>query len=244
MSSIRPSRYLKRDHFGTIAIIETPTGLCIERDTGAACLGLRWLARLIAAREARALEQLAGVDGVPPLFAWDGRRLRRGYIDGHAMADGRPLDPHYFRRAHRLLRALRARGVVHNDLAKEANWIVRSDGSPAVVDFQLAIISTRPRSPWFRLLARENLRHLLKHKRTCCPAALTPVERRILARRSWLSRAWRATGKRLYILIARRLLHWEDNEGRGRKAAAGEAASRAQDPAQRYESRADRGRSD
>jgi hypothetical protein len=222
---------LKRDHFGAIAVVDAATGICIERDTAAASFGLRWLARRVAAREARALERLAGVDGVPPLIAWDGRRLRRGYFDGHAMADGRPTDPRYFRRAHRLLRALRDRGVVHNDLAKEANWIVRSDGRPAVVDFQLAMITTRPRSPWFRLLARENLRHLLKHKRTCCPAALTPVERRILARRSWLSRAWRATGKRVYILIARHLLHWEDNEGRGRRAAAGEATSRARDKA-------------
>jgi hypothetical protein len=94
---------------------------------------------------------------------------------------------------------------------------VRDDGAPAVVDFQLAWHSRRPRAPLFRLLARENLRHLLKHKRTYCPDHLTPVERRVLARRSWISRAWRASGKRLYILVARRLLGWEDNEGRGKR---------------------------
>ena len=48
-----------------------------------------------------------------------------------------------------------------------------------------------------RLLAREDLRHLLKHKRTYCPQALTPVERRVLKRHSWLREAWFATGKPL-----------------------------------------------
>ena len=65
-------------------------------------------------------------------------------------------------------------------------------------------------------LMGEDLRHLLKHKRTYCAHALTPVEIRVLARRSWISRAWLATGKRLYKLIARRVFGYWDNEGQGR----------------------------
>jgi RIO-like serine/threonine protein kinase len=213
----RPRR-LKRDHLGAIAVVAEDDGrLVIERDTGAASFGLRWLARRAAAREARALRALSGIDGVPALLSFDGRRLRRSLLRGAVMNEARPRDPVFFRRAHRLLRAMRDRGVLHNDLAKEANWLVRDDGAPAVVDFQLAWVSRRPRGRLFRLLARENLRHLLKHKRTYCPDALSPVERRVLARRSWISRAWRASGKRLYILVARRILGWEDNEGRGRR---------------------------
>jgi len=86
------------------------------------------------------------------------------------------------------------------------------------VDFQIARLG-RPRARLMRLLMREDLRHLLKHKRTYCAERLTPVERRVLARRSWIARAWHATGKRVYIFIARRILRWEDNEGRGRKRA-------------------------
>lgn len=213
----RPRR-LKRDHLGAIAVVDGADGQpVIERDAGAATLGLRWLARRAAAREARALRALRGIDGVPALLSFDGSRLRRAFVDGAVMNEARPRDAAWFRRAHRLLRAMRARGVVHNDLAKEANWLVRVDGAPAVVDFQLAWVARDPRGGLFRLLSRENLRHLLKHKRTYCPDAITPVERRVLARRSWISRAWRTTGKRLYILIARRILRWEDNEGRGRR---------------------------
>lgn len=216
--SDRTPRRLKRDHLGAIAVVaDAQAGLAIERDTDAASFGLRWLARRAAAREAQALRALAGLDGVPALLGFDGRRLRRGFVEGAVMNEAQPRDPEYFRRAFRLLRAMRARGVVHNDLAKEANWLVRADGAPVVVDFQLAWVARNPRAPLFRLLSRENLRHLLKHKRTYCPDQVTPTERRVLARRSWISRAWHATGKRVYILIARRLLNWEDNEGRGKR---------------------------
>lgn len=210
---------LKRDHFGAIdRVVRADGAALIRRDTSAASLGLRWLARRAARREARALAALDGIAGVPRLLRFDGRVLERSLIDGAPMHEARPRDPRFYRAAHRLLKAIRARGVVHNDLAKEANWIVATDGSPAVVDFQLAWIPRR-RGPMFRLLSREGLRHLLKHKRSYCPEALTPTERRVLARRGWIGRFWRRTGKRLYILVARRILNWEDNEARGRRGA-------------------------
>ena len=62
-------------------------------------------------------------------------------------------------------------------------------------------------------LAREDLRHLLKHKRTYCPQDLTAGNRRMLATPSWPARVWSRTGKPLYLLITRRLLGWADREG-------------------------------
>jgi RIO-like serine/threonine protein kinase len=210
-----PVTLLKRDHFGSISLISDARGERIRRDTRDASFGLRWFARLAARREARALTALAGVPGIPPLIHFDGGVLDRGYLDGCTMPEAEPRRIDYFRAAHRLLRQLRARGVAHNDLAKEANWMVRTDGSPALLDFQLASVGAR--GGWFRLMAREDLRHMLKHKRTYCPERLTPTERRVLARRSWLARAWMASGKKLYIFVARRILNWEDNEARGRR---------------------------
>jgi hypothetical protein len=172
-----------------------------------------WLAR----REAQALRRIDGLAATPRLLRWTGRVLDRSYLDGAAMYQRPPHgDVAYFRAARRLLRQVHARGVAHNDLAKEANWLVLVDGSPAIIDFQLATRG-RPRSRLMRLLAREDLRHLLKHKRTYCPRALTPVERRLLKRHSWLRDAWFATGKPVYRFVTRRVLHWEDNEGQGPK---------------------------
>lgn len=210
---------LKRDHFGSITRVTMADGsVRIRRDISDATPALRFLARRAAAREARALRSLAGSHGVPRLLAWNGRVLERSHIAGAPMHVAKPDDPLFFRRAHLLLKRLRHHGVVHNDLAKEANWIVDARGDPAVVDFQLAWVSKR-RGRLFRLLSRESIRHLLKHKRTYCPAALTPSEKRLLARRSWIARLWHATGKRAYILVARRLLGWEDNEARGKRGA-------------------------
>lgn len=207
-------RILKHDAFGEIALVEREGTRLIRRDLTRARLWLRPVARYVAGREARALRALDGVDGVPRLLGWDGRALDRSYIAGRAMQEGAPPALPYFRAARALLHALHARGVVHNDLAKEPNWLIRPDGSPAVVDFQLAIFGA-PRGRFQRLLAREDLRHLLKHKRHYHPGAITPVERRLLSRPSWLRRAWFASGKRVYRWVTRRLLRWEDNEGRG-----------------------------
>ncbi len=104
---------------------------------------------------------------------------------------------------------------MHNDLAKEPNWLVRDDGRPALVDFQIAWTRGR-RGPLFRLLAREDLRHLLKHKRTYCPEALSARQRAILQTPAAHSRFWRATFKPVYKLVARRIFGYWDNEGKGR----------------------------
>jgi hypothetical protein len=204
---------LKADTFGRIERVRSGDAEFIRRDTRPAHWSLRWFARWAAGHEASGLRCLAGVDGVPQLLRWDGRVLERSYMAGAPMQIAQPRDPRWYRDAHRLLKTMRARGLAHNDLAKEPNWLARADGSPAVVDFQMCWVSTR-RGGWFRLLAREDLRHLLKHKRMYCPQALTPVERRVLARRSWVARTWKSTGKRVYKVIARKWFgYWDDDGG-------------------------------
>lgn len=160
------------------------------------------------------MRHLGGMPRLPQLLRWDGRVLDRSYLAGEAMHLQPSRDPRWYAQARRLLHALHRRGIAHNDLAKEANWLVLADGGPGLVDLQLASVG-HPRSPWMRLLMREDLRHLLKHKRSYCPQALTLVERRLLARKSWLRQAWFASGKRVYRFVTRDVLHWRDNEGRG-----------------------------
>ena len=208
-------RELKSDSFGRVLLMQGARGPFVRRDLDATPWWLRLPAWRLARREARALERLAGLPATPQLLAWDGRHLDRSYLDGAAMYQRPPHgDLAYFRAARRLLQQIHRRGLTHNDLAKEANWLVLADGSPGIIDFQLAITG-HPRTRFMRLLAREDLRHLLKHKRTYCGAHLTAVERRLLKRHSWLRNAWFRTGKPAYRFITRRLLKWEDNEGRG-----------------------------
>ncbi len=223
MSAGEKRTLLKRDAFGVVCRVDDcrpeSTLSAVERDTGGARWWLRPAARSLARREARALRTLKGIEGVPQLLHWDGRRLRRSWIEGRPMQQARPADPAYYREALRLLRRLHAAGVLHNDLAKEPNWLVTADGRPALVDFQLAA-RPRRRGIAFRTLAYDDLRHLLKHKRTYCAPCLSERQRRILARRSLISAAWARTGKPVYRLITRRLLGWSDREGAGDRGQA------------------------
>lgn len=211
-------RILKSDVFGEVLLEDG--GQAVRRDTTAARPWLRPLARRLAAREARALRRLAGFGETPKLLSFDGRVLRRSWVAGQPMHVARPADPAYYRDALTLLRRLHRAGVAHNDLAKEPNWLVTPEGRPALVDFQLAHVARR-RGRLFRALAREDLRHLLKHKRTYCPERLTARQRRILATPAPHTRLWRVTGKRVYTFVTRRLLGWADREGAGDRNSSG-----------------------
>jgi serine/threonine protein kinase len=175
------------------------------------------LAQHLFWRERRALAVVRGLN-VGPELLWAGRRaLVRGFVDGAAMHLVKPKgDVAYFRSAKATLRRLHRAGVCHNDLAKEQNWLVGSDGHAYVTDFQLAA-SFRKRSRLFRVLAYEDIRHLLKLKRSYAAEALTPKERKIIARKSIFASVWLATGKKVYKAITRGLFNFTDREGGGRR---------------------------
>src|SRR3954467_10856933 len=174
-------------------------------------------AKHLFARERRALAKARGLHVAPELL-WAGRKaLVRSFIDGVALHLAKPTgDAGYFRSAKQALRQLHRRGICHNDLAKEQNWLRGSDGRAYVTDFQLAACFRR-RSRLFRIAAYEDLRHLLKHKRSYAPEALTPKERKILARKSAVATIWLMTGKKVYQAITRGLFNFTDREGGGRR---------------------------
>jgi hypothetical protein len=174
-------------------------------------------ARHLFARERRALELARGLH-IGPELLWAGKQaLVRGFIDGVALHLAKPFgDVAYFRSAKLALRKLHRAGICHNDLAKEQNWLRGSDGRAYLTDFQLAACFTT-RGRLFRIAAYEDLRHLLKHKRSYAPDALTPSERKILARKSLVASIWLATGKKVYRAITRGIFNFTDREGGGRR---------------------------
>jgi hypothetical protein len=213
----RRSVVLKRDVF---SIVERGTFAGPNGNTDAVVRRIddvpwwsRPFARHFLRREARALAAV-GTFGIAPRLLFAGRRvLVRGFIDGVPLHIARPVgDRAYFRSARAALRKLHAAGFCHNDLAKEQNWLRGADGRAYLTDFQL---STQFRGRAFRIGAYEDLRHYLKHKRSYAPEALTATEKRILARKSWITRIWMATGKKVYIAVTRGLFRFTDREGGG-----------------------------
>ena len=208
---------LKRDVFSTIerGRFHTEAG---EVDAVLRRLdGVPWwsraLAQLLFWRERRALAIASRLGIAPPLLFAGRNVLVRGWIDAVPLHIAKPHgDVGYFRSAKRALRLLHRAGIAHNDLAKEQNWLY-ADGSAYMIDFQRASRIGRSGAR-FRVARYEDLRHLLKHKRRYAPGALTAVERRVLARKSFRARLWMATGKKVYYLITRGL-NFADREGRG-----------------------------
>jgi RIO-like serine/threonine protein kinase len=203
---------LKRDALGTTRLVHDDRRAVVERDTRTARRGVRWLARRLAAREAAALTALAGVAQVPQLLDFDGAVVRRSYLPGMSLHRAAPPARRYFASALRVLRAVHRAGVTHNDLAKEANWIVAEGAVAGIVDFQLALAPAR-RDARFRRRAYEDLRHLLKHKRTYQPQHLTARQRRVLAAPTLGTRLWRTLAKPAYLIVTRGLLRWPERSG-------------------------------
>ena len=201
---------LKRGSLGDIYCETAADSVTTIRDWRMA----RWrgLARFLARREARALSRLAGIEGIPSLIGFERDRLIRSFLPGEVMYRSQPPSREYFREALRLVRRLHRRGVTHNDLAKEANWICVDRAMPGIVDFQLAVCFSR-RSRFFRMLAREDLRHLLKHKRHYQPEALSPRQQAILSTPMWPARWWRILVKPGYVFVTRRILGWPERDG-------------------------------
>ena len=203
---------LKHDALGTTRLVNTGDDSFVERDTRTAHAALRWLARRLAAREAAVLRTLAGQARVPRLLAFDGRVVRRTFLPGRPLHEAQPRSRAYFIDALRVLRRLHRLGIAHNDLAKEANWLVTSGDACAIVDFQLATHASA-RTARFRRHAYEDLRHLLKHKRTYQPKHLTARQLRVLARPTWPTRLWRGLVKPPYHFVTRVVLRWPERAG-------------------------------
>jgi len=126
----------------------------------------------------------------------------------------RPSEAEFYRQAHNILRQLRRRGLTHNDLAKPQNWLMTPQGKPALIDFQLASHHRR-HGALFRYFAYEDFRHLIKQKRSFARDLMTATEWRIVRHRSWPSRLWLKTVKKIYNFCTRGLFHWSDGEGTG-----------------------------
>jgi serine/threonine protein kinase len=203
---------LKRDFYAAVGLYErqsTPDG---ERETSAprqvllkvyhtdplwfpplGALG-RWLCR----REARFLEQLEGVQGIPQLLGLHGPGgLVREYVPGCNLREfsrTAVVDANFFPRLSAILAAVHERGMAHNDLSKPENVLVTPDGAPVLIDFQIARRLLSGPGPIMRAMSRWVIRqmqltdcyHLAKQHRRRRPLDFTPEQREAMKRKGWL----------------------------------------------------------
>lgn len=164
---------LKRDFYAATGVYRpadaTSTGVRLllkiyHTDALAKVIPLRSLGRLLCWREALYLRRLAHVDGVPRYWGRFGESgLIREFLPGrnlreHLRVAGRP-DSSFFPKLSAILDAVHARGVAHNDLSKPENILVSPDGSPVLIDFQIALILPWRDRPIAGFLSRVILRY-------------------------------------------------------------------------------------
>jgi len=213
---------LKRDALGRVERIEGAHGVLVRRVACGGAIPLSGVfARLFARRERRALEALAGLEGVPRLVRdaqLEAPRpsavVLRSFIEGRPLSRADELPEDFFEHLDLLVVALHARGVCHNDLHKEQNIVVGPDGLPNLVDFQLSSVHAR-RGFVFASRAREDLRHVEKHRNRYTrlgrgPGGALQRGAGTSYRRSFLARAWKRGGKPFYQFVTRRILRTRD----------------------------------
>lgn len=173
------SERLKHDSWAATGVYRSATRTVIckfNRQQAILGLPMRWLGRLLAARERGIHARLAGIEGVPAALGAvraGGRLLphavAREFVAGHALAEGEWVDEAFFPRLSALLAEVHRRGVAHVDLHKRENILVDEAGRPHLIDFQISV-ALPDRGAWaaalrgvLRMLQRCDEYHLLKH---------------------------------------------------------------------------------
>jgi hypothetical protein len=173
---------------------------------------MQWLGQWLCRREMRFYRALADLPAVPELL---GRLGDTGFIHdfvpGRPLAGKRPpvdlpaasaveppavsaveppLPDGYFDALMSLMEVLHRRGIAYVDTNKPQNILLGDDGNPHLIDFQISVDlhflgHNFIGRALLRRFAREDVYHLLKHKKRLREDLLTPQERHIVEHKSW-----------------------------------------------------------
>lgn len=147
----------------------------------------KWLGPILARREARALELLSGLEGVPKMVRMlDRRAIAMSWIDARPYRQrtaGDQVWREFFTDMERLISQMHSCGVAHCDLRSPDNTLITPQGRPVVVDFVASYTRGgywNPVSRWlFGRFCSVDWSALDKQKRTVCPQLLDASARRL-----------------------------------------------------------------
>lgn len=211
--TFRHERTIKHDFFAATGFYLSPDGtrvvLKVGRTAEYAGLPLLWLGKWLCDREVRFYQACGDLPNVPKLL---GRVGPTGFV--HAYVEGRPLSKEraipdaFFDELFALLETLHRRDIAYVDTNKPQNILQGDDGRPHLIDFQISF-GLRDFGDNFvtrrilRRLQKEDVYHILKHKRKLRPDLMSDEERAAAKRVSWFIRTHRFITKP-YFLIRRR----------------------------------------
>jgi len=186
-------RVFKHDFWAATCLYNTldPNAICTKivikfgRDHPFAGFPFQLIGEWLTSREELIYKRLQGVPGIP---RWIGRLSPSScaieYIDGQPLDHFEKPPGGFFDKLRKILEDVHSRGVAYVDSNKRSNILVRNDGNPGLIDFQISIAVDESWIPPFgnvlswivRSLQKKDLYHLYKHKRRMSPDELTPEE--------------------------------------------------------------------
>jgi hypothetical protein len=161
------------------------------------------LGRLLLRRELRALQRLAGIEGVPgDAFRIDQHAIAARYIPGVTLGNVsvEQLNASFFAALERLLQLVHARGIVHLDTRGTGNMLMTPEGRPALIDFQASLGTWWMPLSWRRWLDDLDMTGVYKKWLQHDPESMG-AERRALyeymtrRRRLWVARGYAGAAK-------------------------------------------------
>ena len=224
---------LKHDSWAATALYEGERGKVVakfNRRQSIFGLPMRWLGRLLAAREVRILQLLADLSNVPYYSgeltvggAAQPHAVAHDYVEGHPFERGERVNDIFFSKLQELIKDIHARDLAYVDLSKRENIIVGDDGQPYLVDFQISFILPDwwPGNSWpirklLDLAQGVDDYLVLKHLHNSRPDLLTAEQQTIVKQPPWLIRTLRTFGDPIRSLRRRLLVLLGVRTGRGR----------------------------
>jgi len=195
-----PAKLLRNGHLfnAVVTLVTGPDGrLWTVKDFSSRPWYVRLIARLLLSHELSILKRLKGIDGVAEdAFRIDANSMAILFQEGDILAniDPKRMTPEYLTRLEELTRAIHRAGVVHLDMRSFSNILIRTDGTPGVIDFQAAQTTW-----WMPEFLRKRLEDIdmsgaYKKWERFQPAAMGEERKRELARINKLRDLWVVRG--------------------------------------------------
>ncbi|MGD0044266.1 MAG: hypothetical protein ABSE84_28325, partial [Isosphaeraceae bacterium] len=144
--------------------------------------------------------------------------VAREYVAGHPLGNREVVSDTFFHDLNRLLEEMHRRRTVYVDLNKRENIIVSERGEPCLIDFQISLTwpAWLPSGPLFRIFARSDQYHLMKHWARCRPDQCGIDSIEMQKRIPWWIRTHRLVARPFRELRRRLLVRLGIRSGKGR----------------------------
>lgn len=212
----------KHDSWAATALYGNPTGKVVckfNRQQPIFGLPMNWLGVRLASRENKLLKLLADSPYIP---RYCGEVKHRGnvlvHVSAHDYVEGLPLRRYqhkvsddFFPKLEEVLTRIHQLKISYMDMNKQENILVKTNGDPCLIDFQICFHSadnwfgrSRPMKYLLKLLQESDRYHLMKHYTRFRPDLFTPQALEEAKKRPWFLNIYRCV--QIPLRTARRKL--------------------------------------